>query len=168
MLTTAIFMAMRLLVAQILTFHLHPVAATRDAHNVTTAERLTALPQTCAHTYFPPERYIMTPAVGGPASDAKAQIVATMPNRMPSFRGSLVRLARAPTNVPWLAPFANPKKTLKTYMPVLSLTPIQANSMQPRHVVVMMKVLMGPRCLSAMYPTIGRAGISSPIVMRRS
>lgn len=86
----------------------------------------------------------MAPAVGGPASVAKAQIVPTIPNRMPIFRGSLVKLARAPTNMPWVPPLTNPKKALKMYMPVLSRTPIQPKTVALSMKLATMYTLIGP------------------------
>lgn len=87
----------------------------------------------------------MAPAVGGPASVAKEQSVSTMPNRIPIFWGSFVRLAKEGTNMPWLVPIATPKQALKTYMLVRVEMPTQANSMIPTKAVAIMKTLIGPQ-----------------------
>lgn len=128
--------------------------------------RRTAPAQICAHTYLPPVPSIIAPAIGGPASVATPDNVATMPNRTPIFRGSAVRLANAPKTMPCAAPLAMPRKTLKTYMPTIVLTPTQAKSMHARTNSATTNVLIGPRWLSAMWPTIGRRGIPAAFVIR--
>lgn len=128
--------------------------------------RRTAPAQTCAHTYLPPVPSMIAPAMGGPASVATPDKVATMPKRTPIFRRSAVRLANAPKTIPCAAPLAMPKKTLKTYIPALFVTPTQAKSMHARTNSARINVLIGPRWRSAMWPTIGRSGIPAAFVIR--
>ncbi len=95
-------------------FSFHPVIAILDAPTVAAPARITIAPQSCAPRYFPSDLSIIAPAVGGPASAANPSRVATMPNRVPIFLGSAVKLVKAPPNTPCAAPLDRPKKTQKT------------------------------------------------------